>query len=148
MPPVESAPHVTLGHPVLDALHRASRPDVTEPAFEREFLARLASVLHASGVAIWFDPGGETLYLRYKRDLPQEELQREAESWKKHGVLLKALSKRGEAAIVPSGWAEGEAGNPTQRELIIAPALVLGDQRIVLEVFRDAGTVETRPRDQ
>lgn len=148
MPPVDTASQVTLGHPVLDALHRASRPDVADAVFEREFLSRLVGVLHASGVAVWFDPGGETLYLRYKRDLPQEELQRDPENWKRHGVLLKALANRGEAGVVPAGWREGEAGNPTSRELMIAPALVLQGQRVILELFRDAGTSETRPHEQ
>ena len=148
MPPVETPPQVSLGHPVLDALHRASRPDVAEPVFEREFLARLVGVLHASGIAVWFDPGGETLYLRSKRDIPQEELQRDPEGWKQHGVLLKAIAGRGEPGLVPAGWREGEAGNPTSRELLIAPALVLQGQRVILEVFRDAGTSEVRPREQ
>ncbi len=148
MPPVESAPQVTLGHPVLDALHRASRPDVSDAVFEREFLSRLAGVLHATGVAVWFDPGGETLYLRYKRDIPQEELQRDPEGWKSHGMLLKAVANQGETALAPAGWSEGEVGNPTSYEVLIAPALVLSGQKVILEVFREAGVSETRPRDQ
>lgn len=147
MPPVEAPSQPTLGHPVLDALHRASRPDVSEAAFEREFLSRLAGVLHASGAAVWFDPGGETLYLRYKRDIPQEDLQRSPEGWKAHGLLLKALANQGEPALIPPGWSERDAGNPTGRELLLAPALVLAGQKIILEVFRDAGVSETRPRD-
>ena len=148
MQPVETAANAQLGNPVLDALHRASRPDVAELVFEREFLSRLAGVLHAQGVAIWFDPGGETLYLRYKRDLPQEELQRDAEAWKAHGKLLKAIGNRGETCAVPAGWSEQDVGNPTSRELLIAPAVVLAGQKVVLEVFRDPSVGAVRQTEQ
>lgn len=148
MQPADTAPPVTLGHPVLDALHRASRPDVVDLVFEREFLGRLTGILHAQGIAIWFDPGGETLYIRYKRDLPVEELQRDPEGWKKHGQLLKALGSRGEPSIVPPGYAEEEAANPTQQELLVASASVLPGQTAIIELFRDAALGATRSPEQ
>lgn len=148
MQPAETVPPASLGHPVLDALHRASRPDVADAVFERDFLARLTSLLHAQSIVIWFDPGGETLYVRYKRDLPLEELQRDPEGWKKHGQLLKALGNRGEPCIVPAGYAEEEAANPTSRELLIASAVVLQGQLAIVEVFRDPALGMTRSPEQ
>jgi len=148
MQPADAAPQVSLGHPVFDALHRASRPDVSDLVFEREFLARLAGLLHAQGVAIWFDPGGETLYIRHKRDLPMEELQRDPEGWKRHGALLKALGARGEPAIVPPQFAEGELANPTAQELLIASAVVLQGQKAIVELFRDPAMGASRSPEQ
>jgi biotin carboxyl carrier protein len=138
-----------LGHPLLDALHRSSRPDVHDLVFEREFLTRVLKGVDGSAIAIWFDPGGETLYMRYKRDLPSEQLQKDAESWKQHGLLLKLASKRGDALLVPPGWSQDEAANPTRRELLLTSALVLSGQKVVLEVFRDpaAGSVRQREAD-
>lgn len=135
----ETAAATGFGPAALTGLHRASRPDVSEPAFERDFLARLTHLVHGSGIAVWFDPGGETLYLRYKQHLPVEDLQRDAESWKQHGRMLKQCSGRDEPVILPPGWSEGEAGNPTSREVLVASAGVHHGQWVLLEVFREPG---------
>lgn len=130
--------------PQLAHLHRASRPDIPEGLFERDFVARLSHILDGAGIAIWFDPGGETLYLRHRRDIPGEELQNDTEGWKQHGRLLKQCTRGERVNLFPPGWTSGEAGNPTSRDVIIAAAVVHQRQWALLEVFYRPGAAANR----
>lgn len=141
---LDTASNTLFVDPNLEALYAASRVEVPDTLFEREFLGWLSKSLDCSGIGIWFDPGTETVYLRHKRDLPAEELQRDLDVWKRHGLLLKHASQSEQPRQYPPGWEEGEAGNQTSASILAASATVIGKQRVVVEIFRNPAIDEDR----
>lgn len=133
---LSAAPHV-FADPRMGELFRWSRGGVSARDFEQRFLERLLTIFRGEGAAVWFDPGGEALYLRHKRKFPAAELQRDMSDWQRHGRLLRGAADGGPPRAVAAGWAQEEAANPTVYELIVAGARLVGSQRIILEVFRD-----------
>jgi len=129
-----------IGQRSIAVMHRSSRADVTNARFEQEFFGELKSLFGAEAAAVWFFPGGETLYLRHQNNLPADELQRNIEDWQRHGRLLMETAQSGEARTVHPDWSNERTGNPTSYELLIAPAVVSGSQLVLLEVFRTPGS--------
>ena len=123
--------------PRIAELYRWSRPGSAAREFEQRFLERLRDLLGAEGAALWFDPGGEALYLRHKRKFPAAELQRDMADWQRHGKLLRWVADGNQPRVVEPGWTQHEVANPTPHELLIAGAQLVGAQRIMLEVFRE-----------
>lgn len=121
---------------VVNRLYLSSRGSVGGDEFELRFLEDVRVQLGAEGVAVWFDPGGQALFLRHKRQFPATELQREIADWQRHGRLLRIIAAQGQPRIIEPGWSQQDAGNPTPYELLVAGASVIGSQRAVLEVFR------------
>lgn len=128
------------GQRSIAVMHRSSRADVTNARFEQEFFGELKTLFSAEAAAVWFLPGGETLYLRHQNNLPTDELQRNMEDWQGHGRLLMATAQSGEARSVHPEWSNEKTGNPTSYELLIAPAVVYGSQIVLLEIFRTPGS--------
>jgi len=122
--------------PRVAELHRWSRANVTAREFESRFLEPLRVQLQTDALAVWFDPGGENLFLRHQRAFPASELQHDRAGWQRHGRLLRSVTSGGPPTIVAPGFAEGDAGNSTGRELLFASAIVVGTQRIILEALR------------
>lgn len=125
--------------PRIAELYRWSRGGVAAREFALQFLERVRAMLGAEGAAVWFDPGGDALYLRHKRKFPAAELQRDMADWQLHGRLLRWVADGQQPRAIEPGWAQDEFANPTAHELLIAGARLVGGQRIVLEVFRDPG---------
>jgi multidrug efflux pump subunit AcrA (membrane-fusion protein) len=122
-------------------MYLSSRGNVGGDEFELRFLEDVRAHLGAEGVAVWFDPGGQSLFLRHQRRFPAAELQRELTDWQRHGRLLRMIAAQGQPRIIQPGWLEQDAGNSTPYVLLVAGVTVVGPQRAVLEVLR-------RPTDE
>jgi hypothetical protein len=132
--------------PRIAELYRWSRGGVAAREFEQRFLEQLRALLGADGAAVWFDPGGEALYLRHKRKFPASDLQRDIADWQLHGRLLRWVADGNHPRLVEPGWTQDDIANPTPHELLVAGAQVAGTHRIVLEVLREPGSADA-PRN-
>jgi len=123
-------------NPRLADLHRWSRATVSAQEFERCFLEPLRTLLQADCIAVWFDPGGETLYLRHNRAFNTQELQCDLSNWQRHGRLLRSVADVGQPRCIAPGFEDGDSANPTGQQLLITGTVVVGTQRVILEAFR------------
>lgn len=128
--------------PRIAELYRWSRGGVRARDFELRFLERLRDLLRAEGAAVWFDPGGEALFLRHKRKFPASDLQRDMADWQAHGRLLRWVADHNQPRAIEPGWAQDDVANPTPHELLVAEARVAASQRIILEVLRRPGATD------
>ena len=133
---------------LVNEIAQLARSDRSLDDFYDEFLRRVTSALAASGGAIWAVGDQGRLELRYQINFAGSGLA-EPDAQRRHSVLLaKAASADGAMLVPPQSGAagEGEAGNPTDFLLVLAPVMVEETAHAVVEIFQRPGAGPTTQR--
>ena len=96
---IHAAPPLVFSDPRFAELYRWSRPGCGAREFEQRFLEQLRDLLGAQGAAVWFDPGGEALYLLRRRKQARRRI---------HPHLHPHRARRRQRLATPSSVKQGE----------------------------------------
>ena len=117
--------------------------------FYAQFLGRVISAMGALAGAVWTVGESKRLKLQYQVNLAQTLSDPSPEGRTQHGLLLKQILAGNQAILVPpqaGTKAAGEAGNPTDCLLVLAPLIVEGEARAIVEIFQRVGGGPTTQR--
>ncbi|MEM9409656.1 MAG: HlyD family efflux transporter periplasmic adaptor subunit [Planctomycetota bacterium] len=135
---------------LVNEISELSKKETDAHRFFEGFLNRSTSALASIGGAIWLDESGSgSMELVYQIRFEDLNLESEEQDLKRHRLLLEALRRHGEPALVPpNSGADGEeeSGNPTEHLLIFAP-LVVNEVTIgLVEIIQRPGAGSTTQR--
>lgn len=134
---------------LVQEIEALAESDIGTREFYAGFLARVVAALAAVGGAIWTRNADGELELAYQVNLPQKELDDPAAKGC-HGQLLdKIWQATGQPQLVPphaGSQQAGEAGNPTEWLLVVAPLAVEHQTVALVEVFQRPGGGPTTQR--
>ncbi len=133
---------------LVSEIAQLSKSDLDAAEYYPAFLQRIVQALAAAGGAIWVIQDGRRLELAYQINMSDTLLQAESEDAGKHFALISQIAGSGEPQLIPaqSGTADGQAGNPTQFLLVLAPMRGSTAVEGVVEIFQrpDAQPVTQR----
>jgi len=129
-----------------------SRSEIEPSEFYAALLDKSVAALAAVGGVVWTQEEGSPLGLEYQVNLRETGLAQSEEAQMQHGRLLQQVIAKGVPALVPphSGYGEdasgGEAANPTDFLLVIAP--IKSDRGVdgLVEIFQRSGARPTTQR--
>jgi multidrug efflux pump subunit AcrA (membrane-fusion protein) len=115
--------------------------------FYAAFLPRVVSAMGADGGAVWVVGEAGQLALAYHSNVPQTHIQSN-EHRSQHVALLQQVIAARQAVVVPprSGAGGGEAGNPSEQLLVLAPLILDNQPQGIVEVFQRPGGGPTTQR--
>jgi hypothetical protein len=126
--------------------------DISTDEFYADYLSRVVQAMEATGGAIWTLAGQHQLDLAWKLNLDETGLTRTSdEEQAQHAKLLKRVVTGGQGILIkPHGSAgdDGDAGNPTDMLLFIAPLRCGGQIQGVVEIFRRSDNPPRLERDR
>ena len=123
---------------LVSEIAQLTKQNIAPGEFYSEFLNRVVTALAAVGGAVWTTTDGGPLSLQYQINIQQTNLPQNEENQKRHGQLIYKAFSSGEGILVPphSGFGEGEAGNPTDFLLVIAPLRTDLESVGLIEIFQ------------
>lgn len=134
---------------LVQEIAQLASSDLGQDEFYAQFLGRVVSAMGAVGGAVWTVGESARLKLQYQVNLAQTLADPSPEARTQHGLLLKQTLSGNQALLIPpqaGAGAPSEAGNPTKALLVLAPLIVEGEARAVVEIFQRAGGGPTTQR--
>lgn len=133
---------------LVQEIAQLAQSDMPPDDFYAAFLTRVVSAMGAVGGAVWAVGESGRLRSAFQIGLTQTGLDT-AENRPAHGTLLKKALASNQAMLVPpqaSAADSGDAGNPSDLLLVLAPLLVEKQAQAVVEIFQRPGSGPTTQR--
>jgi multidrug efflux pump subunit AcrA (membrane-fusion protein) len=116
--------------------------DIGPEEFYAGFLTRVVSAMAAVGGAVWTRGESGRLKLAYQVNLAQTGVERTPQDRTRHGLLLTSVLAGTQPILAPPAagpGSDGEAANPSEHLLVLAPLVVDKESQAVVEIFQRPG---------
>ncbi|MEX2173874.1 MAG: HlyD family efflux transporter periplasmic adaptor subunit [Pirellulaceae bacterium] len=134
---------------LVQEISQLAQSEMPPDDFYAAFLPRVVSAMGAVGGAVWAIGESGKLRSAYQIKLAESGLDSPPDRRTQHGQLLKKTLVGNQAILVPpqAGPATpGEAANPSDLLLVLAPLVIENQPQAVVEIFQRAGGGPTTQR--
>jgi len=135
---------------LVNEITQLAKSDCTVDDFYQGFLTRTTGALASEAGAIWIRPAtDQPLQPHYHINLKNTVLANDPTAQRQHAELLKKVADAGEPEIVAphsQGLKDNQAGNPTDKLLILGPLIVNNETIGLVEILQRPGAGPTTQR--
>ena len=135
---------------LVNEITQLAKSDCTVDDFYQGFLTRTTGALASEAGAIWIRPAtDQPLRPHYHINLKNTVLANDPKAQRQHGELLKKVADAGEPEIIAphsQGLKDNQAGNPTDKLLILGPLIVNNETIGLVEILQRPGAGPTTQR--
>ena len=135
---------------LVNEIAQLAKSDCTVDDFYQGFLTRTTGALASEAGAIWIRPAADQpLRAHYHINLKNTVLANDPKAQRQHGELLKKVADAGEPEIIAphsQGLKDNQAGNPTDKLLILGPLIVNNETIGLVEILQRPGAGPTTQR--